>query len=264
MLPHNRLLPVLSAAMVFLAALAGAGSLAAASLANHWREAAAGTTIQVPQDEAPAAAALLGPATHRMSPAEMASALKPWLGGDTATIAMPLPAVITLPGNPPPNLEQALARAAPGAVVVRDTVWQQRAAVLADSLQSGAALAAGVVAFVAVGMVAAATIAGLSGQQEAIETVHYLGATDGQIAGRLAGAASAHALAGSAAGSVAAMPVLLVLARMTAPFQPSPGAAPHVLLPAVWALLVALPLAAGLTVWLTAHATMRVRLRRLP
>src|ERR1700733_8070532 len=52
----DRMLPLLVAAMAFLAALALAGSVGAALLARHWQEgAAAALTVQVPQPNAPAA-----------------------------------------------------------------------------------------------------------------------------------------------------------------------------------------------------------------
>ncbi len=255
--------------MVFLAALAGAATLAAASLAGHWRGAAGGTTVQVPEQAAADTAALLGPAAHRLSPAELAAVLQPWLGEDAGRLAFALPAVFTLPGSPLPGLEQALVRAAPDALVSHDTIWQERAAALASSLQACGALTACVVALVAAGTVALATGAGLSECREAIEIVHHLGATDGLIAGKFAARASALTLAGSVAGSVGALPALLALARLTAPFQPpAPGSGLAALatgLPsAVWALLVALPLLATLIAWLTAQATAHAWLRRLP
>ncbi len=272
LLPHDRLLPLLVAAMAFLAALAGAGSLAAASLANHWRAAVVGTTVEVPETTAAAAASLLGPAAHRLSQAEMAAMLQPWLGEDAGRLAISLPAVFTLPANPPPGLEQALIRVAPDALVSRDSLWQDRAASLAGSLQACGALALGVVAFVAAGVVAVATGAGLSARHEAIEIIHQLGATDGQIAAGFAGRASALALAGAVAGTVAAIPVLLALARMTAPFRMPLPAAPASRLAvlatslpaAVWAQLAALPLLAAVIGWLAAQATVRSRLRSLP
>ena len=56
----DRLLPLLVAAMAFLAALALAGAFAAAALAQHWQGGAAAVmTVQVPQ---PAAAAANGAA----------------------------------------------------------------------------------------------------------------------------------------------------------------------------------------------------------
>ncbi len=268
-LPQHRLLPVLIAAMVFLAALSGAASLAAARLADQWRGAADGTTVEVPEQDGAAVAALLGPAAHRLSQDELAAVLQPWLGKDAGRLTFALPAVFTLPGSPPAGLEQALVRAAPGALVSHDTVWQEQASALADSVQACGTLTACVVAFVAAGIVVLATGASLAEHQEAIEVIHHLGAADGLIAGKFAARASVLALAGAVAGSVSAALTLLALARLTAPFQPPAPAFTLAALaarlpPAVWALLAVLPLLATLIGWLTAQATARAWLRRLP
>ncbi len=268
----DRLLPILVAAVVFLAALAGAAGLAAARLADHWRGAVGGTTIQVPEPDAAAAAALIGPAAHRMTQAELAAALQPWLGGEAGRLGFALPAVFTVAGDPPPGLEQALARAAPGTLVLRDTVWQTRLATLASSLQVCAALALGVAGLVAPGVVSVATRAGLAAQRDTVEIVHSLGATDGQIAGSIAAGVSGAAFAGAAAGAVLAGLVLLAMVHVTAPLQPptqaatasGPGGLAASLPLALWALLAGLPLLATLIGWLTAQATVRSWLRRTP
>jgi len=74
----DRLLPLLVAAMVFLAALAMAGAIAAAGLAAHWRGGAASLlTVQVPQPEGRAEAVALvlahtpGLTTRRLDAAEV-------------------------------------------------------------------------------------------------------------------------------------------------------------------------------------------------
>ena len=265
----DRLLPLLVAAMVFLAALAGAASLAAAGLAGHWRRASSGATVQVPAAEAAAAAALLGPAAHRLSASDLQAALQPWLGDAAGHLGVALPAVFTLPDAPSPELEQSLARAAPGALVSRDTLWQARLARLAHALQACAALAICVVASVAAGVVALATRAGLATRREAIEIVHQLGATDGFLAAGFAGRVSGMAFLGALAGTALAAVVLLAMAHVTAPFQLPAGAVPATQLAAglpvaLWVLLAGLPPLAALTGWLAAQATVRTWLLRLP
>ena len=106
----DRMLPLLVAAMAFLAALALAGSVAAASLARHWQEgAAAALTVQVPRPVAPAAES--GTASWRqwwrcfeytreiasvrpLTEAELAALLRPWLGSSADQMALPLPGVV--------------------------------------------------------------------------------------------------------------------------------------------------------------------------
>src|SRR5271154_5748095 len=89
----DRLLPLMVAAMTFLAALALAGAIAAAGLAEHWRNGAASMlTVQVPMPDAPAAGgtradvvgrmlgATGGVATsRRLTATEITALLKPWL-----------------------------------------------------------------------------------------------------------------------------------------------------------------------------------------
>ena len=257
--------------MVFLAALAGAGGYATSGLAGHWRRATGGATVQVPEPAAAAAAALLGPAAHRLTRAELAAALQPWLGEEPGRPALTLPAVFSLPADPPPDLEQALARAAPGALVSRDTVWQQRLALLAGGLQACAALAVVMVACVAAGVVAITTRTSLATHRDAIEIIHNLGADDGSIAGPLARRVTLLALAGAVAGTLLAALLVAALAYEAAPFETTFAVAPSSagtrlagLPEGIWALLAGLPPAAALLGWLTAQATVRAWLVRLP
>ena len=291
----DRLLPLLVAAMAFLAALALAGFVGAASLARHWREgAAAALTVQVPQPGAAAA----GGGTRRdrvlavlqatkglgsvrpLSEGELNDLLRPWLGAGAETLALPLPAVIAVRlGAGAPDaaaLADRLRAAAPGTLVEDHAVWVGRLAALARSLQACAGAALLLVAGVAAAVVAIATRAGLAARRQAIEIVHGLGATDGYIAGRFAGRTMLLAAAGGAVGALVALPVLLGLAELAAPFASPYGAesgaglqlqGPATLraLPdPLWLALPALPLAAAAIGWLTAQATVRRWLRRLP
>ena len=72
----DRMLPFLVAAMAFLAALALAGWVGAASLARHWQQGAeSALTVQVPQPQEPAAqgGGTGWSASWRCSPARRAS-----------------------------------------------------------------------------------------------------------------------------------------------------------------------------------------------
>ena len=157
-----------------------------------------------------------------LSDGELADLLRPWLGAGAERLSLPLPAVIAVrlaPGAPDPEpLAARLAAAVPGTLTESHGVWMQRLGRLAGSLQACAWLALAVVAAVAAAVVAIATRAGLAARREAIEIVHGLGATDGYIAGRFAGRATVLAAAGGLLGALAALPVLLLLARLAAPF----------------------------------------------
>ena len=126
------------------------------------------------------------------------------------------------------------------------------------------------VAAVAAAVIAVATRAGLAARREAIEIVHGLGATDGYIAARFAGRATLLAATGGIAGAVLALPVLLTLANLAAPFAggaaeaTSPADILGALPAALWLTLPGLPAAAAAIGFLTAQATVRRWLRRLP
>ncbi len=278
----DRMLPLLVAAMAFLAALALAGSAGAAALVRHWQEgAAAALTVQVP---APGDAAAGGTGTrldavlallravpgiadaHALSSAELGALLRPWLGDAAGDPALPLPAVIAVRmAAAAPDLTALGARlgaAAPGTLVESQGVWVERLTRLARSLQACAWLVLAVVAGVAAAVVAVGTRAGLAARREAIEIVHGLGATDGYVARRFARRTTALAALGALLGTLAALPVLAALAVMVAPFAGKPDAAT---VPAELALgLPALPVIAALIGWLTTQATVRRWLRRLP
>ena len=285
----DRLLPSLVAAMTFLAALALAGAVGASGLAEHWQQGAGRVlTIQVPQPRDPAAAgsgtrldrvsaALAGApglaGVHALDDAELHALLSPWLGAGAGEIAIPLPAVIEAhladERFDRPQLEALLEAAAPGTLIEEHDQWVRRIAVLARSLQLCAGLALAVVGFVAVAVVAVATRAGLAARRDAIETVHGLGATDGYIASRFASRATTLAAAGSLIGAGAALPVLLGLTNLAAPFSGGPttdGVADTLAnMPVtLWLALPALPLMASAIGWITAHGTVRRWLRRLP
>jgi cell division transport system permease protein len=289
----DRMLPLLVAAMAFLAALALAGWFGAAALARHWREGAgAALTVQVPQGEAKAAqgdssrlaavlAVLVGTpgvaSSHALSAHELAEVLKPWIGaadGETEAVAIPVPAVIAVRLNDADfdlgPLSRRLSAAAPGTLVEDHGVWIGRLTVLARSLQGCSALALLVVATVAAAVIALATRAGLATRREAIEIVHGLGAADGYIAGRFAARATLLAAIGATVGAAVALPVLLALAKLTAPFGASAvesGSIPDtlaVLPPALWLALPCLPATAAAIGFVTAQATVRRWLRRLP
>jgi cell division transport system permease protein len=287
----DRMLPLLVAAMAFLAALALAGWFGTAALAQHWQQGAgASLTVQVPQATEPAThggqtrlatvlALLTGTpgvaSAHALSDQELADLLKPWLGQGADRLAIPIPAVIAVrltdtQADLAP-LTHRLTDAAPGTLVEDHGVWITRLAVLARSLQACAGLALLLVAAVAAAVIAVATRAGLSTRRQAIEIVHGLGATDSYIAGRFAARATMLAAVGAAGGAVVALPVLLTLARMAAPFLGEAGAVgdtvPDALgaIPvALWLALPCLPAGAAAIGFATAQSAVRRWLRRLP
>ncbi|HEY2132592.1 MAG TPA: FtsX-like permease family protein [Acetobacteraceae bacterium] len=297
----DRMLPLLVAAMAFLASLALAGSVGAELLARHWQEGAASAlTVQVPQPTSPAAdnsgsridrvvALLRGTpgiaSATALTDAQLADLLRPWLGAGAQPAALPLPGVVGVhlsdddatDGGPDlAALGTRLDAAAPGTVLESHGIWVGRLSALARSLQACSWAALAVVAAVAAAVIAVATRAGLAARREAIEIVHGLGATDGYIAARFAARATKLAAMGGVAGSLAALPVLLLLADLAAPFGTTTPAPPPADLPAMvvgwftalpptlWLALPCLPLAACMIGFATAQGTVRRWLRQLP
>ncbi len=284
----DRLLPSLVAAMAFLAALALAGAVGATALAQHWQGGAGATlTVQVPQPGAAAPSgstrlervrAALGGAggiasVRVLGEDELRRLLRPWLGSGAADIAIPLPAVldVQLAGTALDRngLAATLEAAAPGTLIEAHDRWVRQLAILARSLQACAGLALVVVAFVAVAVIAVATRAGLSSRREAIETVYGLGATDAFIARSFAQRATVLAGLGAVVGVAAAVPVLVGLTGLAAPFgdgTPTGGIAGALaaIPPTLWGAVACLPVLAAAIGWMTAHRTVRRWLRRLP
>jgi cell division transport system permease protein len=300
---NDRLLPLLVAAMTFLAALALAGFIAAAALGRHWQQGAeAVLTVQVPQPNAPAPASQTArPDVNRptrldrvltvvraspgvisaraLSPDELASLLRPWLGPALGGMALPIPAVIDVHLDNTQDAGSDLAAqvdaAAPGALVESHGAWVRRLTVLANSLQACTGAALLVVTLVAVAVVSVATRAALAGRREAIEVVHGLGATDGYIAGCFARQALAQAGIGGVAGAMMALPLLLWLAALAAPFNGlqegalsesgrGEGDVFAALPNALWEILPLLPITAAAIGWLIAQGTVRRWLHQLP
>jgi len=279
----DRLLPMLVGAMSFLAILAIAGVMAAAALAAQWRgDTGAALTVQVPDASQPAASgignrlnavlAVLGATPgvtgpKALSAAELDTLLKPWLGEDAESLALPVPAVITATWSGAgsiTSLRAALDEAAPGTLAETGSRWASRVAALTSSLQDSAAAILVIVALVASAVVAIATHAGLAQRRDTIAIIHGLGALDSDIAARFALRATLLAGFGAIIGAALAVPVLLWLATLAAPFAgvlPQSGAPS--LPPLLWAVLPAIPLAAALIGWLTTQFTVRGWLRGL-
>jgi len=278
----DRLLPVLVAAMSFLAALAIAGTLAAAGLADAWQgDTQAALTVQVPNPQGAAAAgggsrvgavlAMLQAApgvadAELMSAAAVNRLLTPWLGTDVAGLALPLPAVITAEwtgSGTAQGLQAELQKISPGTLLASGADWAGRVAALTTSLQACAAAVLLIVALVAAAVVAVATRSGLAQRREAVEIIHGLGALDADIADRFAARAMVLTVSGAIVGALLALPVLLWLAALAAPFAGAARSARPGLPAALWVALPALPLAAAIIGWGTAQITVRGWLRRL-
>ncbi len=279
----DRLLPILVGAMSFLAVLAIAGTLAAASLSSQWKgDTGAALTVQVPDPVSKAVSgnvsrtqAVLGvlqamPGVSNakaLSGPELDALLRPWLGEDAGKLAMPVPAVITATWTGAGSIDAlraALDEAAPGTLAETGARWASRVAALTASLMASAVSILLIVALVASAVVAVATRAGLAQRRETITIIHGLGALDADIADRFAIRATILTVVGAAIGAGLAMPVVFWLATLAAPFS---GVLPHEATPSLplvlWLALPGVALVAAAIGWVTAQFTVRGWLRGL-
>jgi cell division transport system permease protein len=287
----DRMLLLLVAAMAFLAALALGGWFGTAALSRHWQYGAgASLTVQVPRaaessargdrTRLAAVSALLASspvvASARALPDhELRELLAPWLGQGVEKLAIPVPAVIAVrlvdATADLDLLSRRLSEEAPGTMVEDQGVWISRLAVFARSLQACSALGLLLVAVVAAAVIGVATRAGLSTRREAIEIVHGLGATDRYITSRFSDRATFLAAVGSSVGTIAALPILLTLAHIAAPFLGEThieGARLANTLDALpvqlWLALPGVPASAAAIGYAVAYGAVRRWLRRLP
>jgi cell division transport system permease protein len=265
----DRLLPLLVAAMALLAALAVGGAQGAGALAERWRAAAASSvTLHLPRG-ADAAAALTRlralPEVERAGEVEaerLRGLLAPWLGDSPS---LPLPVLIEVrprdAAADPEGFAQRVASAVPGARAEAHGGWVARVVRLADGMR---ALAWGVlllVTSVAAAAVAVATRAGIAARRETMLILHELGAQEADIAGRFARRLGWLCALGGALGAVAAVPALWLLAQGAVPLLGGREAGWDDL---PWGPLLLLAPAAWLMGYVTAQATVRRWLGRLP
>lgn len=286
----DRMVPFLVAAMAFLAALAIAGWMGAAALTSHWESGAGSTmTVQVPNAGDPDAtgsgtrldavqAALAAEpgveSAKTLSDEEINVLLRPWLGTDLNTLAVPVPAVIAVRVAGETSdlnvLAAKLTEKAPGTIIEDHAAWAGRLGTLTRSLQLCSGLVLLLVTLVTAAVIAVATRSGLAARRDAVLIVYQLGATDGYIAQRFATRAATLASVGGLIGGLFALPVVFTLTALAVPLAggtaPAPTAsAAFAFLPLpLWLLPIILPIAAAVVGYITAQITMRQWLRQLP
>lgn len=281
--PGNRFLPLLVAAMVFLATLALAGALGLQDMTTRWRGAMTGTlTVQVPpvagESAADTAARVERVVRLMVSLPDVAAAsavaddqlvqmLQPWLGSDVLITDLPVPRLVdvTLKNEAVTGLDAMLARVrdvAPGALIDDHRVWLARLIALADGIRLLAWAILGLVGVATTAAVVYATRSGLAVHRPHIEVLHLIGATDGYVARQFARRALVHGLIGGLAGFILAVPALVGLLILLAPLE---GGLVPVLspVPVHFLGLALLPVFAGAVVMMTAYRTVRRQLARM-
>ncbi|MBA2920629.1 cell division protein [Sphingomonas sp. MAH-20] len=278
LLPEGRAagpMPWVIAIMVFLTVLAAAAGLALASSARALGDQIAGrVTIQIveadrvardQQAEAAARTARALPDVRdvtRVSDAEIAQLLEPWLG--PGGLELPAPALVDVDLAVPaalPRLKTAVARVAPSA---RVDAHAQALAPLRDLVGALRWLAGLLVLLMGVATAACVVLAAraaLNTHRETIDVLHLLGATDIQIARLFQRRIALDALFGGGLGFAAGALVLILLAgRIGAVGSELVGSVR--LEPAGWLALVAVPMAGALLATAAARLTVERALRR--
>jgi cell division transport system permease protein len=274
----GRFLPWLIAFMVFLAAHALAGVLVISETVGKWDTRIGGTlTVQVPPVDGPpdlaarenerrlAAVLDLLAATpgiaraERISDAEVAALLQPWLGTAEAVAELPLPRLIdvSLDGDTSMDVETLTRRlnaSVPGVLVDDHRTWLERLVRLSRSLQALAGAVFLLTLLATVGTVVFTTRTGLAVHREAIEVLHLIGAHDVYIARQFAWRALLLGLRGGLIGVALAVPTLLAIGFFGATLEA--GLLPDLSLSlAQWAAIAGLPLAVAALAMVTARAT---------
>ena len=273
-------LPAIIGFMVFLAALALAGSMAVDNLLAHWQGAIeAAFTVQLPPVEGESSAAAADRRSRALaslanvpgvrsaillSDADKARLLEPWLGADAAHLDLPLPDLIavTVDGNGALDLASLttnLQSVSPGAAIDDHGRWREaigKAAEAANLALLGLLLLIGLAAALTVVFVARA---GLAAHRQVIEILHLVGAHDGYVARQFQRHAFSRGLAGGIVGAGVAAGIFLAAGR----WLPGLDSRALALRPLQWLSVALLPLAAALLAMATARYTVLRSLRRI-
>ncbi len=282
----GRFLPWIIGLMVYLAALALAGMMALHGAIERWDSALAGTlTVQLPAaagSELEAALTLLRatPGVERAEPldaAANAALLERWLGPGLAADELRLPRLIDLRVDParvidPAALAKRLAAVAPSARLDDHRGWLDRLFAVALAIELVAAAIVALVAGAAVMSIVFATRTGLAIHHGTVEVLHLIGARDSFIAAQFQWPALRLGLRGGLIGLVPAVLTLLGLSQAAggaavggAVVGGAISALPSLTLaPWQWAILLLLPIAAGITALATARFTVLRSLARMP
>jgi cell division transport system permease protein len=281
-----RFLPWIVALMVYLASLALAGTLVVRDAVARWDRGLTGTlTAELPapsagsRDDGAVELALkvlrTTPGVLRAEPFDArrtAALLEPWLGTNIDAQDLPLPRLIDVETEPRPGLDlaalgQRLAAAVPGAQLDDHRRWLDRVLRTALAIEIVAGMVVALVGSAAVLAVVFATRTGLAVHHGIVEVLHLIGARDGYIARQFEWHALRLGIKGGIAGLVLAVATLIgvAAAAQVGAIDDAVRVLPALSAPAMeWALLLLLPVAAGLVAMLTARITVLRSLKRLP
>jgi cell division transport system permease protein len=283
----GRFLPWLIALMVYLAALALAGTLALDGMLHHWTTSlSSAMTVEIPAPGIgqPAGDALLTatlnllkatPGVASAEPLDRAATarlVEPWLGTALSPDELALPRLIdlhTVPGELDIKaLRTRLAAIAPEVTIDDHRSWLDRLATLALTMEGTAIGILALIGIAAILTVIFTTRAGLAVHNEIIDLLHLMGARDGYIARQFQREALWLGFKGGLIGLALAGLTLAALAHAAADaelFGDQVSMLPSLhLTPWRWASLLLLPVIAGIIAMVTARITVMRALLRLP
>lgn len=282
---NRRFIPLIVGAMVYLAALALAGTFALDGTIRQWSDNLRGAlTVQLPGvaqepegDEAQAridaAVGLLLETTGVLSAtalphAQSQALLEPWLGAGDLPTDLPIPIIVDVIVDTGArinyeDLGQRLEDVVPGARINDNGVFLSRLVTLARVIQLVGLVVVLIVAIAAVSIVVFATRAGMTSHRDTIELLHLIGARDNYIARRFVTHALSYGLSGGLLGL--ALAVLTLAALALAARGVDQALLPRLSLDlTAWVALLCVPLASALIAMITARMTVLRALRRLP
>ena len=281
----RRFVPLIVGAMVYLAALALAGTLVLDSIIFQWSDSLRGAlTIQLPGvaqepegDEAQAridaAVSVLLETSGVLSAiplpySQSLALLEPWLSASDLPASLPIPIIVDVSIDTDARINyeqlgQELDDVVPGSRISDNSVFLSRLVTLARVVQFVGVVVVFIVSVAAVSIIVFATRAGMTSHRGTIELLHLIGARDNYIARRFVSHAMSYGLAGGVLG------LILAAATLAALFLAAKGV-DQTLLPRLslgltaWLALLSVPLASALIAMITAHITVLRALRRLP
>jgi len=284
----SRFVPCVIAAMIYLAALATAGTMGMADIVSGWTAALSGTlTVQFPPNRAgkPASEAMLRkvagllratPGVARASILDEQSSralLEPWLGKTMLgrgkkNANLPIPRLIDVKLKPNASLDMtALTRrvraTAPAAILDDHGKWLGELLGIARSVEILGLIVLGLAAGIGVAVVVFAARSGLAIHHRIAEILHLIGARDRFIAGQFERQALRHGLLGGLVGLALAVLTLLGLGRLLGDGQLF-GLSALRFGPGHWLALAALVPGMTLIAMFTARVTVLRALKRMP
>ncbi len=225
----GRSLTAVVAIMTFLAALATGAAMLITGAASDWQsEVGREVTIQVRpvpgrdlDADVTAAAAVLRQASgiadvRPYTRKESAELVEPWLGSGITLSDLPIPRIIVaklVPGGAAnfADLRKALAAQVPGATLDDHRGWIDRMRTMAETAVATGIVILALVIAVTVLSVTFATRGAMATNRPTIEVLHYVGATDGFVAGQFQRHFLVLGLKGGAIGGGTAMALFGIL-----------------------------------------------------